>query len=558
MLTLLSLLLPTSISVAPLPLLQTPPLLQAPAPETPQNQQILQPQEVRPLPGQLDSVPVFNSNSPEVVQQEGILLSTFPPDGMQHPSAHLDYAFEGRFDIFAHHIARGLTPTDVRTLFIGILVYNPGDRPVTIEVPQAVSYLSQEAPFYNLPSYVADSAGQVFAGPGSRTTTDILRGVDQGFLPDRITLPPGRVQLLMSAPIPLRSLQDFRRGAPLPRFQEDPALDGVGLAGLENDDAPQIQLPRPPRELPINGRTALMYLESDGPVHVASLGMFGRVNGAGVERAPTLEEWRELLVSGNVAGPRDIAPTTPNRRSLGRFYYGRVAGVAQGSVWQADLTDPGQDYLAVPTPGSAVSYPISTVDRNTLGTGQIQSAPMLVRYSDTAYRAHGNYGIHYQLTLPLRNTTDQTQQVAVLFQTPVKDEALQGQGLRFYDPPLDRVFYRGTLRLRYANNWGVERTRYVHVVQRRGQQGEPLVTLRLQPGENRSVEVDFLYPPDATPPQALTVQTLQPDVIPRPDPDDPYPTLSNEPAVNEPDLSESEGAIANTAPINPTPAEPTP
>lgn len=543
MLTLLSFLLPSSLSAAPPPLLQAPPI-----------QHILHPHEVRPLPGQLDEIPVFNSNSPEVVQQEGILLSTFPPDRMDMPSAHLDYAFEGRFDIFAHHIARGLTPDDVRTLFVGILVYNPSDRPVTIDILQAVSYLSQEAPFYDLPSYVADPAGQVFAGPGSRTTTDILRGVDQGFLPDRITLPPGRLQLLMSAPIPLRSLEEFRQGTPLPQIADADPLESELDAAEETEprlgidgQLPSVRSLRTPRDVPINGRTALIYLDSDGPVHVASLGMFGQVNASGVERAPTLEEWRELLVSGELAGPRDIPPTSPEGWRRGRFYYGRVAGVAQGSVWQAQLTDPERNYLAVPRPGEAISYAISTVDRNTLGTGQVQSAPMLARYEDTAYRAHGNYGIHYQLSIPLRNNTDRNQQVAILFQTPLKDESLDGQGLRFYNPPLDRVFYRGTLRLRYINNWGVERTRYVHVIQRRGQQGEPLLTLRLQPGEERQVEVDFLYPPDATPPQALTIETLQPELIPAPDPDDTYPTLSTE-AETEAEPAADDGAIANTTP----------
>ncbi|MEO0378360.1 MAG: DUF3370 family protein, partial [Cyanobacteria bacterium P01_A01_bin.17] len=40
--------------------------------------EILQQQDVRALPGELDSFPVFNSNSPELVLSEGILLSTFP------------------------------------------------------------------------------------------------------------------------------------------------------------------------------------------------------------------------------------------------------------------------------------------------------------------------------------------------------------------------------------------------------------------------------------------------------------------------------------------------
>lgn len=50
----------------------------AQATPTPPPQKVVQPQVVRPLPGSLDKIPVFNSNSPELVQTEGILLSTFP------------------------------------------------------------------------------------------------------------------------------------------------------------------------------------------------------------------------------------------------------------------------------------------------------------------------------------------------------------------------------------------------------------------------------------------------------------------------------------------------
>ncbi len=38
--------------------------------------------------------------------------------------------------------------------------------------------------------------------------------------------------------------------------------------------------------------------------------------------------------------------------------------------------------------------------------------------------------------------------------------------------------------------------------------GEPLAQLKISPGQRRLVDVDFLYPPDATPPQMLTIQTL--------------------------------------------------
>ncbi|MFM6063438.1 MAG: DUF3370 family protein, partial [Microcystis panniformis] len=34
-----------------------------------------------------------------------------------------------------------------------------------------------------------------------------------------------------------------------------------------------------------------------------------------------------------------------------------------------------------------------------------------------------------------------------------------------------------------------------------------LVTLTIPPGDWRVVQVNFLYPPDATPPQVLTIKT---------------------------------------------------
>ena len=88
----------------------------------PGAQEIMEPQEVRPLMGKLDNVPVFNSNSPEVVQFPGILLSSFPPQDKQTPAAHLDFAFQGRFDIFTHHVSRIREDRDASSLFQGILV----------------------------------------------------------------------------------------------------------------------------------------------------------------------------------------------------------------------------------------------------------------------------------------------------------------------------------------------------------------------------------------------------------------------------------------------------
>ncbi|MBD2001819.1 MULTISPECIES: DUF3370 family protein [Cyanophyceae] len=414
----------------------------------------VQPMEVRTLPGKLDTVPTFNSNSPELVTTEGILLSTFPPTGKQVPQAHLNFPFQGRFDIFSHHIARSETQNS--TLYQGIIVHNPGAQPATVEVLQAASYLSTpEAPFITLPDIVENPNGTVYSGPGSRTMNDVLRGIRQSNFPEKLVIPPGQSAMLMNRAIPVQAPSS-------------------------------------------NGRSTMMRLSSDRAVYVANLAKNS-------SRPPTLAEWQKLLDTGSLAGKRDPVPTPldPPREPT---IFSRVAGVSQGAQWQAQITDNNSSDLSIPSPGKAISYPLGTLHLITLATGQIQSAPMLARYSDTAYFAHSNYGVEYNLILPLNNSTNQPQTVTVSVQTPLKDEGGTDR-LLFLNPRVNQVFFRGTVRVSYTDDNKVEKTRYVHLVQRRGQPGEPLVTLKMPPGEKRQVRVDFLYPPDSTPPQVLTVKT---------------------------------------------------
>lgn len=434
-----------------------------------QRQEVFEPQELRPLPGQLDTVPVFNSNSPELVQTEGILLSTFPSEGKAVTNAHLNFPFQGRFDLFSHHIARTKGSNDTRTLFQGVLVYNPTYQPVTIDILQGASYLTRpDALFVELPSYVDDPTGRVYAGPGSRAVNDVLRGRRQGNWPAVMVIPPRQSWMLMNLPIPVGNVTPSS-----------------------------------------NGRSTLLRLRSNGPVYMASLAMFAPLNPDKTERSPTLEEWQNLLLNGSLAGPRDIPPTPIERlKDYARVIYGRVSGVALGSEWKANLTDsPKADSLSIPKRGRAFSYGLSTLYQGTFGTGQVQSASLLVRYPDTAYRAHGNYGIQYSLTLPLHNATGQRQTVTVAIQTPLKEDRAKG-GLLFFTPPEDRIFFRGPVRLRYTDDRGAPQTRYIHLILQRGQEGEPLISLTMPKGDRRLVQLDFLYPPDSTPPQVLTVKTV--------------------------------------------------
>lgn len=435
-----------------------------------ERQYIVESQEIRSLPGQLNNVLVFNSNSPEVIQTEGILLSTFPTAGKQFPDAHLERTFNGRFDLFSHHIAR--PQGEQRTLYQGTMIYNPSDRLVRLRVLQAASYLtSPDAPFVNLPSIIEDRWGRFFSGPGSRLMGDILRGVHHPNFPSQVLIPPRQSRMLFSLPINTSS-----------------------------------------------ARSTFMRLESDGPLYLANLAMYGVAEGGAKNkhskanstlREPTLENWQNLLLKGRLVAPRDRSPTPLANPIPEKIIYGRVAGISVGSEWVGTLVDPGSSRLSIPAMGKAFSYPLSSVDTGTHGTRQIQSAPMLVRYPDTALRAHGNYAVHYNLTLPLLNKTETKQTVTVAIQTPIKQDSYPDR-LFFYRNPHGQIFFRGTVRVSYQGELGLEERRYFHLVQRQGQQGQPLVTLDMKPGETREVNIDLLYPPDATPPQVLTVRSQAP------------------------------------------------
>ena len=451
------------------------------APPAPPPLEWVRPQEVRPLPGDLNRVPVFNSNSPEIVLENGILLSTFPPENKQHPKAHLNFAFEGRFDLFAHHIGRFETAESVRTLYLGLLVHNPalGQSPrdaVTIKLLKNASYRSQpDSPFITLPDWLEDPAGLFYSGPGSRAMSSILR---QSVLNvPLLTLQPGEFQLLSMDPIVVKGESAW-----------------------------------------VNGRSLLMQLESSGKVHVASLAYFAETDATtGAEIPPTLADWVELLETSDLVSPRDRTPT-PIEQTQGQVIYGRVSGVAIGSEWHGVITDPKRSTLTIPAPGQAFSYPISALLRGRLGTEQIQSAPLAVRYEDTAYQAHGNYGVGYRLVLPLQNQSDRPQSLAISLETPLKEDGLSQKGLRFFVSPPDRIFFRGPVRIRYRDENDRLVSRYLHLVMRRGQRGTPLATIALAPGEQQRVTVELLYPADSSPPQVLTLETLPrlepPEILP--------------------------------------------
>lgn len=395
------------------------------------------------LPGRLDPRAVLHSNSPELITRPGILVSTLPWQG----AAHLPYAFDGDFGLFLHHVVQyQLTDTPWH---VGVVAYNPGTHPVYLTQHWGATALTKpDAPFVPLPALTADP---VFAGPGDRITSELLR--EQGNLaPKAFIIPPQTVTLLYSLDLPDQGPWPFDRR---------------------------------------NARSLLSAWKTSGPLHLAVLAQQA-------ETSPPLSSWENLLKQGQLAGARETPPTdyeptqAPPR---GVFRYGRVAGVAVGLHWQGELSPERW-----PVPGERVGLPISSLYLKRLGTLQNQSADMLHRYPDTARQSHGNYGVRYSLVLRGKNHDAVHRRWQLRLSHPQRAEGSQAL---FLDPPSAAVRFRGTVRLRHG-----EDTQDVHLVLQEGQRGEPFATLELAPGEHKQWTLELIYPPDATPPQLLELEGL--------------------------------------------------
>lgn len=444
------------------------PLQLLPAQATPPVEKTRQ-VKVFPLPGGLNQVPVFNSNSPEVVQEPGILLSTLPgPEGI--PSAFLNYAFQGDFNVFAHHIAKDATPGE-RLLYLGLLASNQNDSPITLELKAGASYLSQpDAPFNRpLPTLRPNPEAQVYAGPGDRVSSELLLGKSQ-FTPTRFEIPARSTVLVSSLPIPT----DVAVGPP------------------------------------INGRSTLMKMHSSGPVYLSHVALFARREGAGFV-APTLQDYQYVLNERKLAGPREAEPTPYDPQDpppANNFRYGRVAGVQQGSQWTARFFD-AISILQMPAAGEISAFPLSSLYLKRYGTSQNQSAPLLRRYPDTARQAHGNYGVHYDLHLPLNNPDPFFRNYAIRLSQPARISGpAANTTLTYIYPPDKQVVFRGTIKLNWIDEFNLPQEQVHHLVLHQGEEAPPLALLTVPPGRRYDLRIQLIYPADAIPPQLLTLERL--------------------------------------------------
>ena len=306
---------------------------------------VVRQQTVRPLPGGLDAVLMVNDNNPELIASDGILLSTFPTGG----DASLPVALNGRFDLFSHHVYAGdAEASPESTLWFAILAAPLGDQPVTLTLLEGSTSLSQatkpgqtEAPFLPLPSHMRETTAVVASGPGSRVAGDLLAGRTAPELSHQTwTLKPGEPTRLLRLPMPVAGL--------------DPLLNGLNMQ---------------------------LRLHSSAPVAIATLAGHGQD-----AKPPSDQAWRTMLSQG-ILSKKEHRPSP--RGSRGKLIYSRVSVVQLGSRWDAKITDLGSNVLDAPE--GPLSWPVSSLERGTLATGQVQTAELKAFYPGTALAAHGNY-----------------------------------------------------------------------------------------------------------------------------------------------------------------------
>jgi hypothetical protein len=252
----------------------------------------------------------------------------------------------------------------------------------------------------------------------------------------------------------------------------------------------------------------LLEFNSSGSVYLSEVAYYAIRRRDGTFDRPTLAQYQQVLDQRILAGRRE-APSwfyEPSWPVAEGFRYGRVCGVSRGDTWKADLFADG---TPLPTPGERVGFPIAALYKKRLGTDQVQSAPMIKRYHDSAVQSQGNYGVTYDLTLHLANPDSAPRLYALSLSSPDDVQSEMGaKRVSYMEPPSPQVTFRGTVRLDWQDTSHSNRSRYVHLVLRQGENLPSFHQVTVPASTTTRLRMRLKYPADATPPQLLTVARL--------------------------------------------------
>lgn len=306
-------------------------------------------QRARPLNGQFNRVPVLHSNQPEEVEGPGILINTAP--GYAYSSEinrnlrNAEYTFNGDFGVHLHHkyfppYRRQIAPGQRRSeLAIGLILINPGSRPVHLRFSAGAVRNSFEAPYLSNSMVGVRPLGPRpwNTGPGDATAVQLLRRRLDSRLSDEITIPP-RSRIVL--------------------FETD--LPALGIAN------------------------ALLRGKSDGPFQMAVVA--AREPQGDHDLIRVLDEGR--LAPGRVYLNRI---SEINQRAI----FSRVGGVAIGDEYNAKINH----NLNVKGP---LHVPLTSTFRHHFGTKDVQVNPLATRMIDSSVDNVGTYGVRFNINLKLQ------------------------------------------------------------------------------------------------------------------------------------------------------------
>lgn len=305
-------------------------------------------QKARPLNGRFNSVPVLHSNQPEEVEGPGILINTQPGTAISTETGQMlrnaEYTFNGDFGVHLHHkyfppYRKQISPTERRSeLSLGLILINPGNRPVQVQFQKGAVRNSFEAPYLANHLMGVKPLGRRpwNTGPGDATAVQLLRGKLDRKLEQAVTLPP-RSRLVL--------------------FQTD--LPALGIAN------------------------ALLRGRSDGAFQMAVVAARNPLSDA------------DILA---VLDSRQLAPGRVYLRRIAeinnRQVFSRVGGVALGDSYTAalkhDLSSQGPLHV-----------PLTSTNRHNFGTNEIQVNKLASRMVDSSLDNVGTYGVRFDIDLNL-------------------------------------------------------------------------------------------------------------------------------------------------------------
>lgn len=305
-------------------------------------------QRAKPLDGSFNRVPVLHSNQPEEVEGPGILISTAPgysyaaENGMA--LANAEYTFNGDFGLHLHHKYfppyRSQIRADQRRseLTLGVILINPGPRPVTIQFERGAVRNSFQAPYLanHLMGVKPLGPRPWNTGPGDATAVQMLRNQLDRDLTKAVVLPPRSRMVLLSTRLP-----------------------ALGIA---------------------NG---LLRGHSSGPFQMAVV-----AGGNGASEADLIA----VLDSRRLAAGRVYLSRLGDIQS--RRIFSRVGGVALGDSYQAEVR---HDLKAE----GPLHVPLTSTVRHHFGTRDVQVNPLAVRMADSALDNVGTYGVRFDVDLNL-------------------------------------------------------------------------------------------------------------------------------------------------------------